>query len=137
VERLTGLRDEVGTANWTRSVGTQPGVDAVRVENVVALGDQTQLFQRPIMSSKAKFLIEIRNPGKVREREREKQKVMGKGKQKVMEAILRKHPTFLSPTLLRKGNLSRFLFYKRIHTPFKLPPRTGLAKLKLESIGPV
>ena len=44
MDRLAGLRDEVGTANRTRGVGTQPGVDAVRVENVVALGYQTQRF---------------------------------------------------------------------------------------------
>jgi hypothetical protein len=101
-------------------VGTQPGIDAVRVENVVALGDQTQLFQRLIMSLKAKFLIEIRNPGKVRERERERERsiwLWERGSRRSWEAILRKHSTFLSPTLLRKGNLSRFLFYKRIPPP--------------------
>lgn len=44
MDRLAGLRDEVGAANGTRGVGSQPGVDAVRVEHVVALGDQAQRF---------------------------------------------------------------------------------------------
>jgi hypothetical protein len=104
-------------------VGTQPGVVAVRVENVVALGDQTQLFQRPIMSSKAKFLIEIRNPGREREREREREKReaegYGKGEAKGYGRPFSENtqPFLISPTLLRKGNLSRFLFYKRIPLP--------------------
>jgi hypothetical protein len=48
-----------------------------------------------------------------RERER-KREAEGYG---LMGSHSLKTPTFLSPTLLRKGNLSRILFYKMIHPP--------------------
>lgn len=41
---IAGLRDEVGSADGTRGVRSQPLVDALGVEHVVALGDQTQHF---------------------------------------------------------------------------------------------
>jgi hypothetical protein len=47
-----------------------------------------------------------------REREREKERSI---RLWLMRSHYQKTPTFLSPTLLRKGNLSPILFYKMIH----------------------
>lgn len=41
---LSGYGDQVGPTNRARGVGGQPGVDAIGVENVAALGEQTQRF---------------------------------------------------------------------------------------------
>jgi len=41
---VSGLRDEVGPADGAGGVGGEPLVDALRVEHVIALGDQTQRF---------------------------------------------------------------------------------------------
>lgn len=40
--RLVRVRDEVGAANGAGRVGREPGVDAVGVEDVVALGEQAK-----------------------------------------------------------------------------------------------
>lgn len=42
MERLAGLGDEVGSTNGTGGVGSQPGVNAIRVKHMIALWDQTQ-----------------------------------------------------------------------------------------------
>jgi hypothetical protein len=41
---LSGNGDQVGPTNRARGVRDQPGVDAIGVENVAALGEQTQRF---------------------------------------------------------------------------------------------
>jgi len=41
---VSGLRDEVGPADGAGGVRGEPLVDALGVEHVIALGDQTQRF---------------------------------------------------------------------------------------------